>query len=326
MRNMKRLNIINKMIFIIILIFFSISYSYPYVELRADINSHNEINPGFIPYYSNEVLVLTYHVLDKKVKGPISISPQLFEEHIRYLKNAGFHPITPETLREFMEGKTDIPDNAVLITFDDGYESFYKLAYPILEKYRVPAINFIIVSMVGKVGAFPHLTWNEMKEMLKSNLIYFGSHTYDSHHLVRTGLFSQAPALVGHIYKPLFYRESDEEYKSRISGDLWYSKYLLEKNLNIEVKDLCFPYGAYNSTVLEIAKELGYEVFYTTNKGINKPGKDKYIIIKRLNAGSYNMSLTRFQSMLFKYIILSHPQIHTNKFIKNSFKHHKKMR
>ncbi len=71
---------------------------------------------------------------------------------------------------------------------------FYKLAYPILEKYRVPAINFIIVSMVGKVGAFPHLTWNEMKEMLKSNLIYFGSHTYDSHHLVRTGLFSQAPS------------------------------------------------------------------------------------------------------------------------------------
>lgn len=65
MRGIKRLSF-NKMIFIMILVFsFSISYSYPYVELRADINSHNEINPGFTPYYSNEVLVLTYHVLDR---------------------------------------------------------------------------------------------------------------------------------------------------------------------------------------------------------------------------------------------------------------------
>ncbi len=45
-------------------------FSFPFptvilIELRADTNSHNEINPGFIPYYSNEVLVLTYHVLDR---------------------------------------------------------------------------------------------------------------------------------------------------------------------------------------------------------------------------------------------------------------------
>lgn len=71
--------------------------------------------------------------------------------------------------------------------------------------------------------------------------------------------------------------------------------------------------------MLETAKELRYEVFYTTNKGINKPGKDKYILIKRLNAGSYNMSLTRFQSMLFKYIILSHSQNHTNKLVHQGF-------
>ncbi len=288
---------------VLILIFVIFHLSYAYVEPRADINSKSEFNPLFRVYYSNAVIVLTYHAVDRKILGPISLSPDLFEKHMEYLKYMGFHFITPDLLRRFMEGREDVPDNAVLITFDDGYENFYTNAYPILKKFHIPAINFVIVSKIGKNGAFPHLKWDEMREMLKSGLIYFGSHSYDSHYLIKIGIFKKAPALVGRKFELFGYKESEEEYETRIAFDLWYSKVLLENNLGISVKDFCFPYGAYNEKLLEIGKNLGYEVFYTTEKGINKTAKSKYILIKRLNAGSYNMTFSRFQALLFKYII-----------------------
>lgn len=300
---MKNRKIKDVVIFSLIFLYL-LSITYARVEPRASLDSPQEFNPEEIPFYTNTIIVLTYHVVDDKAKGPISISPKLFEEHIKFLKYLGFHFVTPDTLREYMEGKQDIPDNAILVTFDDGYENFYTKAYPILIRYHIPAENFIIVSMVGKKEAFPHLTWDQMREMLKSNLVYFGSHTYDLHHLVRTGLFSFKPALVGYIYKPPFYKETKEEYESRISIDLWYSKFLLEKNLNIKVYDLCFPYGAYNEEVLKIASQLGYKVFYTTEKGINIYKKQNYILVQRINAGSYNMTPEKLKNIIFKFIIL----------------------
>jgi biofilm PGA synthesis lipoprotein PgaB len=290
-----------KSLLVLIIFTFIFVYTYAYVEPRADINSREEFNPETKIYYKDAVIVLTYHVLDPKILGPISLSPKLFEDQMEYLRYMGFHFITPYLLEKFMEGKEDVPPNAILITFDDGYESFYKFAFPILKRYKIPAINFVIVSMIGKKGAFPHLTWDEMKIMEKSGLIYFGSHSYDSHYLIRTGIFSKAPALIGRKFELFGYKESEAEYESRISFDLWYSKTLLERNLNITVDDFCFPYGAYNSKVLEIAKKVGYKVFYTTEKGINKATKSAYILIKRINAGNYKMTVKRLENILSIY-------------------------
>ncbi len=222
-------NVVKYVLEILVLTFIIFHLSYAYVEPRVDINSKSEFNPFSKVYYSNMVIVLTYHAVDKKILGPISLTPDLFERHMEYLRYMGFHPITPELLRKFMEGKEDVPDNAVLITFDDGYENFYKNAYPILKKFHIPAINFIIVSKIGKNGAFPHLKWDEMKEMLKSGLIYFGSHSYDSHYLIEVGIFKRAPALVGRKFELFGYKETEKEYEARISFDLWYSKVLLKR-------------------------------------------------------------------------------------------------
>lgn len=295
--------IFRSLILLVLSLIYTSAIVYAHIESRVSLDSFLEFAPEEKPFYKDIIIVLTYHVIDEKAKGPISISQKLFEEHIKFLKYSGFHFITPDTLREYMEGKQDIPDNAILITFDDGYESFYTKAYPILKKYYVPAENFVIVSMIGKKGAFQHLSWDEMKEMLRSRLIYFGSHTYNSHLFVRTGPFSFKPALVGRIYKNLFYKETKDEYESRISGDLWYSKFLLERNLGIKVYDLCFPYGSYNEEVLRIASKLGFKVFYTTEKGVNTYKNQNYILIKRINAGSYKMTIDKFKNILFRFIM-----------------------
>jgi len=271
--------------------------------------SYARLEPDSLPYmskipflnipYKDKVIVLIYHQIDPKIQGPISVSPELFKSHMIYLKEMGFHPISSYAFERFLEGKGEIPENAILITFDDGYESFYKYAYPILKKFRFPAINFVIVSRIGTPG---HLTWDEMKEMLRSGLITFGSHTYDSHYYaLRDKWGHKSPALITHIYYPeTGYKEDDEEYKNRVRIDLQLSKILLEENLNTHIESLCFPYGAYNSEVLEIAKELGFKYFYTTINGIDNVEIKEPYIVRRIPVGSYNMRITRLNLKLMR--------------------------
>ncbi|NPV52651.1 MAG: polysaccharide deacetylase family protein [Firmicutes bacterium] len=243
----------------------------------------------FPPRYHDCVVVLMYHQIGFQHQRRGVIPPELFDAHMLYLKKMGFNPISHDAFANFLDGRGKVPNNAILITFDDGYESFYKYAYPTLEKYRFPAINFVIVGDTGNTSHsinIPHLSWNEMKEMEKSGLVALESHTYDSHYYAPVDRFGhKRPALVAPLYDAgLRRRESTDEYETRVWCDLWLSKHLLEENLHTRVTSLCFPYGAYNSTVIRLARGMGYRYFYTIRSGVNRPGRGA-VLVRRISAG-----------------------------------------
>lgn len=94
-------------------------------------------------YYENKAVVLTYHHIDTRAGG-ITITPQRFESDLKMLKESGFNVISQRYLNECISGTKKLPQNAVVITFDDGYESFYKYAYPLLIKYNMPGVVYIV--------------------------------------------------------------------------------------------------------------------------------------------------------------------------------------
>src|SRR5689334_797698 len=100
------------------------------------------ISPG--NHYKNKVLVLMYHHLDETEKGGAIISPAAFEAQIQMMLANDYHFISMDEFIQFKRKQRSIPDNAVLMTFDDGYESFYTKAYPILRAYDIPATKFVI--------------------------------------------------------------------------------------------------------------------------------------------------------------------------------------
>ena len=63
------------------------------------------------------------------------------------------------------------------------------------------------------------------------------------------------------VYKEKGYFESSYTYKNRIYQELMGSKQILEKKLKKKVDFICWPGGAYNSTVMEIAKKVGYRAW-----------------------------------------------------------------
>jgi peptidoglycan/xylan/chitin deacetylase (PgdA/CDA1 family)/CelD/BcsL family acetyltransferase involved in cellulose biosynthesis len=86
--------------------------------------------------------ILYYHsVNDNKDPFSDAISTQLFEEHVRYLARNYKVVRMSEIMRHLAEG--DSPEMLVGITFDDGYADNYQNAFPILQRYGVPATIFL---------------------------------------------------------------------------------------------------------------------------------------------------------------------------------------
>ena len=97
---------------------------------------------NFNIYFANEahdviVPILMYHNLVEEYPletAGANITPELFEKHIQTLLNQGYTPVSLSDYYAFVIGNKTLPDNPIVITFDDGYLSNYEVAFPILKK------------------------------------------------------------------------------------------------------------------------------------------------------------------------------------------------
>lgn len=219
------------------------------------------------------VVVLTYHHIDDNENGA-SISVRHFTEHMKMLKDNGYSVITMNQFQMYLEGRLKLPPRSVVITFDDGYESNYTKAYPIMKQYGFVGTVFIVVSSTEEPNTknIPHLSWEQLLELQRTGWT-IGSHTYNLHYTI-----SGKSALT-----TLKENETFSQYRARVKNDLQYSVDLLEKRLNVHHNILAFPYGSFNETVLNVGREVGIEYFFSTREGSNFPGQK---IIHRINAGS----------------------------------------
>jgi biofilm PGA synthesis lipoprotein PgaB len=267
--------------------------------------SRFKVSSLFWAPYADEAAVLLYHQIAPAPGGPYSITPQLFREHLDALLKNGYHVISTDELTGFLEGKAPLPEKAVAITFDDGYRSFYRYAYPELKSRGLPATDFIITSWTGKkIGGLEYLTWNEMREM-QTNGMSFYAHTDHSHNAAPTDPDGNSkPVLTNRIWLPRKNRlETQEEYRRRVTDDLSAAKNALEKELHRPVTQIAWPYGDYNETLIRVARSLGYRFGYTTQPSL-VTAKTMPFAIPRLDVGNPNVTpadlIWRIQAAAFK--------------------------
>ncbi|HMO04858.1 MAG TPA: polysaccharide deacetylase family protein [Kiritimatiellia bacterium] len=112
-----------------------------------------------------------------------AVQPGRFERQVRFLRDNGYRTIDCDTLLRFLRGEADLEGPSVMLTFDDGERSLYEVAFPILQRYGLRAVNFIVPGMIhaspaerpaiGKAWC----TWEEVRAMHHSGVIDFQSHT-----------------------------------------------------------------------------------------------------------------------------------------------------
>ena len=239
-----------------------------------------------------QIPILMYHHFEEEGINSLTVHPKNFEEQMKAIKEEGYETITFGQLIAFLNHEGTLPEKPILITMDDGYESNYKYAYPILKELNMKAAIFLVTSKIRREeekhleDGLPNLSWEQIHEMSESGLIEFHSHTHDSHKKYMKGK-KEVAYLAGPIVKENGELETQEEYEQRIMNDLLLSKKLIEKNIGQPVTVLCYPYGAYSETSEKVAKEVGFLATVTVNKGIISKGNSPFLL-KRINVdGSY---------------------------------------
>lgn len=195
------------------------------------------------------VPILTYHRFDNDCQSPLCMPAAVFREQIRYLKDNGYHAITPEELLAFLEYRGPLPKKSVLISIDDGYRSVFDVAYPILREAGFTATLFIYTELIG-VSPIA-LTWDQLLEM-KRNGLSIGSHTIFHSDLTQ--------AKEG---------ESEAEHSARVVKELVGSKQIIDRKLNQDTWIFAYPYGNYDQKVVACTRQAGYKLAMSVKRGGN---------------------------------------------------------
>lgn len=251
-------------------------------------------------YYSDKAVILMYHHFDDR-ETPDTLSSVHFQEQIMTLKEKGYNFISLKQLGDFLDGKQEIPPNAVVITFDDGYESVYKCAYPVLTSLNIPGSCFLIVKNVGATAnQIPKMTWDEIKEMQKHGFTFY-SHSYNSHRLVRREDGTVGSVLNSPLYLPQKKRyENTMEYQNRVYNDLLLSTTIVEQKLNTAVDFLALPYGYSNSSLNRLAQEVGIHFILTVNPGLVDRNSDP-LALNRINVGQSGLDGEQLHNLILSF-------------------------
>ena len=228
--------------------------------------------------------VIGYHEITDEKDALIpsyAVTTQQFSEHIQWLKKNGYHFINVDQLIKAHQGKYKLPKKPVLLTVDDGYQSFYQNAYPIIRKNKIPVLLAVVGSWLEpsnleKVdfGGEPIdrnkiLSWSELKEMQSSGLVEIASHSYHLHEGVNANPQGNLePAAISRIYDPKNQSyESDSAYQQRIYQDLKKNNDLLQAHGLRSPRVMVWPYGRYNMQLVQTAKQLGMPITITLDDG-----------------------------------------------------------
>ena len=236
--------------------------------------------------YTAAVPILMYHYIgDDSSAGDSGVtSTANFEAQLAALREAGYHSVSFDDLIAYVDRGVDLPANPIVITFDDGYENNYTVAYPLLKKYGfVATVNVIGVS-VGKdtyentaIAITPHFSYAEAKEMVESGVISIESHGYDVHQVEKysgSNCRSSALPLAG---------EDEDAYIRFFRNDCQKARAAIKSNLGTEADVYAYPNGKYSTLTEILLMEMGNRVTLTTNWGTNT-------IIKGLPQSLYAMN------------------------------------
>jgi peptidoglycan/xylan/chitin deacetylase (PgdA/CDA1 family) len=227
-------------------------------------------------------MILCYHGVSMQ---PAALPPDERKQHIpvdlfisqlEYLKRH-YHPIS---LKEYLRARKtgeELPDNLVVLTFDDGFRNFLTVAAPLLIERYIPATAFVITEKTLAKGNSTikqrwvtdddnsYLSWPEVEALAQESGIEFGSHTYSHPRLTQIEI-------------------------EDVERELRDSHAAIAEHLGYESMALAFPYGETTDEISRLATSLGYSCALTGTLGPNEAEADIYQFRRTVIASDDDLS------------------------------------
>lgn len=179
--------------------------------------------------------VLMYHdVADSIGTDPPSHRPYViltasFERHLRTMAQSGVRGTRLDAHLSSAARGEPLTGRCCVITFDDGHQSNYSKAMPLLQARGFQATFFVTT---GWIGTQPYMTWAEIRGLAAAGM-EIGSHSV-SH---------RPPSTLG---------------RTELEAELRDSKKALEDGLGTPVLTASSPTGFFNAAMIPLAPEIGY--------------------------------------------------------------------
>lgn len=183
-----------------------------------------------LPASHRGFLILAYHLVGAGTDSPVDIPVATFRCHMEELRDAA----TVSTLDDALRASEDDREPRaprVVVTFDDAYENFHRVAWPVLRALSIPALLYVPVGFVSGesdapirgTGHLPPCTWDELRQVRDEGTVELGSH--------------------GVLHRDLRRLPSGE-----VRWELQESRRRLEDRLQVDVEHFCYPEGFTSST------------------------------------------------------------------------------
>ena len=210
------------------------------------------------------IIGLMYHRFDENKYPSTNIKIEDFKKQLKIIEEQKIHFVNPKNFEEeLVSNKTK---RKVLLTIDDAFSSFYKNAWPILNKKKIPFILFV---STREVGSFNYMTWEQIKELQKKSFVEIGNHSHTHEYLI-------------------------DESSAFINDDIKKSKRIFKDKLGMNSKFFSYPFGEYSLEFKRIIKTLDFKYAFGQHSGVIDETKDffelprfpineKYGDLKRFN-------------------------------------------
>ncbi len=239
----------------------------PPQDIRNEINQVNKpLSQIIVPEVNKitpikdtiRVPILMYHYIEyvqdskDKIRISLNITPNILDQQIQTLINAGYTFMTNAELDDVLDGIKPLPTKPILLTFDDGYRDFATDAYPILKKYNVKATTYIVPGFLDKSN---YMFKTQLDQIANDGLVELADHTVD--HL---GLAKQSLKTV-----------TDEVFRSKV---------MLENEIHKPVVDFAYPYGSFDDQAIQVVKDAGFKSAVSTLPGILIGQTNRYFLFR----------------------------------------------
>lgn len=215
------------------------------------------------------VPVLYYHSITEPEINEVTMSPDKLRTQLKYIKDQGYITLTMSELKSYLLNDSPIPKNSIVITFDDGYMDNYLNAFPILKELNMNATIFCITSNLD--GSY-YLSKEAIKEMSDYG-IDIESHT---------------------VSHPNFDKMTYEKQLTELKE----SKKTLESITGKTVDSIAYPFGNFNDDSVKAAKDAGYSLAFTTNRGLADRDDNPLKLDRIYISSKYDMNI--FEDVLTK--------------------------
>ena len=242
------------------------------------LNTNSSSDENNSKRYSNDngVLSIMYHRFNENKYPSTNIRMNVFKEHMRIIADSKYEFYDPKLFeKEFYTKKNE---KKILISIDDGFKSFYNEAWPYLKEKEIPFILFVSTEPVGKRG---YMTWDEIKEIDRSEFGHIGHHSHSHDYLI-------------------------DKSNSEFIEDIETASSIFKSKLGYIPTIFSYPFGEYSKFMRDYISK-NFNIAFGQHSGVIDLNKDKFEL-PRFPINEKYGDLKRFKSII-NYFPLEYKRI-----------------